>query len=95
MPVKSERMLVLSNRPDQSYIQFKVLGALAAGTLIGLLVGLSCGREGSTPALCTVVQTLAAIGAPTSVLIGRLRWPVESCYPPNVPHMLGVQPAHV
>ena len=92
MPVKGKQMLVLSNKGQ---IRFKVLGALAAGTLIGLLIGLFCGRESNTPYLCTVVQTLAAISAPTSVLIGSLRWPVESCYPPNEPHMPGVQPAYV
>jgi len=86
---------MFSSQTDKGYTGFKVLGALAVGTLIGLLVGLSCGREGITPALCTVVQTLAAIGAPTSVLIGRPRWPVEPFSPPNASHTPGVQPAYV
>ena len=77
MPAKSEKMFAQSSKSDHRYIGLKALGALVTGTMVGLLVGLYCGREGGTPALCTVVQMVAALSAPTSVLIGSLRWPVE------------------
>ena len=75
----NKRMLYI-----RSHMGFKILGALAAGAMLGLLVGLPCGRVDDAPALCTMVQMLAAISVPTRVLLDGLRWPVEPFCPPNV-----------
>jgi predicted lipid-binding transport protein (Tim44 family) len=91
MPAMSEQMLLPSSGSDKGHIGFKMLGALAAGAALGMLVGLPCGREGNALALCTIVQTLAAISAPTSVLLSSLRRPAEPFCLPNVSHVQGVQ----
>lgn len=95
MPAMSEQMSIRSNGTDENFIELKMLGALAAGAALGLLVGLPCGREGNAPALFTIVQTLAAIGVPSGVLLSRLRRPVEPFYRMNVSSEQGIQPTCV
>jgi hypothetical protein len=87
----NEWMCIPSNEPAESYTGFKMLGALAAGAVLGLLVGLPCGRESDVLILCTIVQTLAAIGAPASVLYNSLRRSKEPLWLPDVSCVQGVQ----
>ena len=87
----NEQMLLPSNKLDTGSTRFKMLGALAAGAVLGLLVGLTCGREGNAPTLCTIVQTLAAISVPTSVLYSNLRRPAEPLCLPDVSHVPSAQ----
>jgi predicted lipid-binding transport protein (Tim44 family) len=91
MSAMSEQMFMPSNEADTGHTGFKMLGALAAGAALGILVSLPCGREGNALALSTIVQTLAAISAPTSVLLGSLRRPAEPFRLPNVSYVQGVQ----
>jgi len=91
MPAMSEQMLMPSRGSDKGHIGFKMLGAVAAGAALGILVSLPCGRAGNALALCTVAQTLAAIIVPSSVLLSSLRRPVEPFCLPNVSHVQGVQ----
>jgi hypothetical protein len=91
----SERTLSLSNELDKGHTGFRMLGALAAGALLGIVVALPCGQEGNAAAFCTIVQTLAAIGVPTSVLLSGLRRPVEPFCLPNVSHVQGIRQACV
>jgi hypothetical protein len=95
MPAMSEQTLIPSSESDTVHTGFKMLGAVAAGAVLGILVSLPCGREGNALALCTIVQTLAAISAPTSVLLSSLRRPVEPFCLPNVSHVQDVQQACV
>jgi hypothetical protein len=80
MPAMNEQMSIRANGGDGDFTGLKMLGALAAGAALGLLVGLPWGREDSVPALLTIVQTLTTLGMSSSVLLGRLRRPVEPFY---------------
>jgi hypothetical protein len=87
----SEQMLVPSNELDRGPTRFKMLGALAAGAVLGLLVGLPWGREGNALTLGTIVQTLAAISVPASLLYSSLRRPMEPLCLPDVSHIPSAQ----
>lgn len=87
----NEQTPIRANAREENFTWLKMLGALAAGAALGLLVGLPWGRGDSVPALLTIVQTLTAIGVPSGVLLGRLRRPVEPFCSMDVSSEQGIQ----
>jgi hypothetical protein len=58
------------------HMLWKMLGALAAGATLGVLIGLPCGQEGNLAgSLRTVAQALIALAAPISLAFGLPKGP--------------------